>query len=156
MRAQSVETSHRAEKKKAVTPEVTPGRREIGHMLAAFAQALSLGDGRAVAALWEVPALLISDEGTRAVSSLDEVAMFFEGASKDYLARGVFGTRPEIQRLAWVTDRIVSVTVRWPHLSADGRELGRAESSTYILRRNQQEQLRVVAVIAMGVEPESS
>src|SRR5512139_929698 len=61
MRAHGVETVER----KKVAPELTPGRREVGHMLAAFAQALTLGDGRAVAGMWEVPALLISDSGTR-------------------------------------------------------------------------------------------
>lgn len=151
MRTQTIPS---AAGKKVLAPEVASGRREIGHMLAAFAQAVMLGDARSVAALWEVPALVISDEGTRAIATLDEVAMYFEGVSKEYARRGVSGARPEIQRVSWLTDRLVTVVVRWPYLAADGRDLGRVESSTLVLRRNDSDQLRVVAVLEMGEEPE--
>jgi hypothetical protein len=151
MRADAIE---KPAQKTLVVPHVTPGRREVGHMLAAFAQAIMLRDARAVAALWEVPAIVVSDDGTRAVSSYEEVTMYFETTARKYDERGISGARAEIQRVSWLTDRLVTVLVRWPYLAADGLDLGRAESCTYVLRRNESDQLRVVAVIEMGPEPE--
>lgn len=103
-------------------------------MLQRFARAFTSGDGPGAAACWEVPALVAADEGTRAVATLDEVSGFFGGAAGQYHAQGVTGTRVEVQRIDWQTDRLACVTVRWPWLDAQGAEVGRAESSMYIVR----------------------
>ncbi len=140
--------------KRAILSEIAPTKREVAHLLAAFAQAIMLGDARAVATLWEVPALVISDGGTRSLSTTGEVGMYLEGVARRLDERGVSGVRPEIQRMSWSTDRLVTVLVRWPYLSADGCDVGKAETSSYVLRRSDGDHLRVVAVIEMGLEPE--
>lgn len=103
-------------------------------MLQRFARAFTSGDGPGSAACWEVPALVVADEGTRAVGTLDEVAAFFGGAATEYHAQGVTGTRVDVRRIDWHTSRLASVTVRWPWLDAQGAEVGRAESSVYVVR----------------------
>jgi len=120
-------------------------------MLQRFARAFTSGDGPGSAACWEVPALVVADEGTRAVSALDEVAAFFGGAAKQYHAQGVTGTRVDVQHVDWHTSRLASVTVRWPWLDAQGAEVGRAESSVYLVRLTGDE-AKICAVVMRGME----
>lgn len=122
----------------------------IRQMLQSFARAFTTGDGPGAADCWEVPALVANDDGTRAVSSLPEVATFFAGAKEQYNKQGVAGTRPEVQCVEWHTDRIASVTVSWPYLDGEGRELGRSESSTYLVRVTHG-QAKIFAALMQGV-----
>lgn len=119
-------------------------------MLQRFAAAITGGDGPGAAACWDVPALVVAEEGSRAVGSREEVAAFFGGARAQYNAQGVTGTRPDVQRIDWHTPRLASVTVRWPYLDAQGAEVGRAESSVYLVRLTGSE-ARICAVAMLGV-----
>lgn len=124
----------------------------IRQMLQRLARAVTTGDGQGAADCWEVPGLVASDDGTRAVSSLAEAAAFFGGAKEQYNQQGIAGTRPDVQCVEWHTDRIASVTVAWPYLDGDGRELGRSESSTYLVRVDKG-QAKIFAAVMMGVSP---
>lgn len=123
----------------------------IRQMLQRLARAVTTGDGPAAADCWEVPALVANDDGTRAVSSLAEAAAFFGGAKEQYNKQGIAGTRPDVQCVEWHTDRLASVTVSWPYLDAQGRELGRSESSTYLVRV-QHGQAKIFAALMMGIQ----
>jgi ketosteroid isomerase-like protein len=114
-----------------------------------FAGALTAGDAATVASLWETPALVLGDEMAQVVGSRQEVERFFAGAKDEYNKRGISGTRADIQGLDWATDRIAIVTVRWPYLDSSGRERGE-ESSTYILRRDDQGNLKLRAAVMRG------
>ena len=46
-----------------------------------FGKALTSGDAEGIKDCWEVPALVLSDEGSVAVSALSQVATFFAGAA---------------------------------------------------------------------------
>lgn len=127
----------------------------IHDMLQRFARAFTRGDGPGAAACWEVPALVVADEGGRAVGSLDEVAAFFGGAKEEYNREGVTGTRVDVQRIEWQTDRLATVTVRWPHLDGEGRELGRTESSMYVVRISG-DAARICAVVMLGAHADAS
>jgi hypothetical protein len=78
------------------------------------------------------------------------VAAFFGGAQAQYKQQGVSGTRPDVQCVEWHTGHIASVTVNWPYLDGEGRELGRSESSTYLVRVDKGE-AKIFAVLMMGV-----
>jgi hypothetical protein len=119
-------------------------------LLDRFARAFTKGDGPGAAACWEVPALVVSDEGSRAVGSLDEVAAFFGGAAGQYHDLGVADTRAEVQSIRWITERQVLVEVLWPYLDADGQPTGRTESSVYVMRLGDNGQPRIAAVLMMG------
>jgi hypothetical protein len=129
-------------------PEERPDR-EVHAYLESFARALTAGDSRALAAMWDVPAVVVSDQGLHAVASVDEVEAFFAGAKQQYNERGITDTRPDVVGLDWATDRIAIVTVRWPYLDEKGREMG-AESSTYTLRRDDAGDLKMVAIVMRG------
>ena len=125
----------------------------IQQFLDDFATALTAGDGPAVAKLWETPALVLSDTETRAVESPRAVEDFFSGAKEQYNSRGIVDTHAEIQHVYWVTDRIVMVQVRWPYLDSEGSVVGE-EASTYVLRMDEQDQLKLrVAMMQGASEP---
>lgn len=130
---------------------MTGNDQAIHAMLKRFAQAFTTGDGPGAAACWEVPALVVGPEGNRPVGSLDEVAAFFGGAKEQYNAHGVTGTRVDVRSIAWHTHELASVTVRWPWLDGEGREVGRSESSCYVVRLRGDD-AKIVAVLLLGVQ----
>lgn len=115
-------------------------------------RALEAADGRTIGAMWDVPALVVADQGMHAVSSLGEVEQFFSLAALQYQQRGIRQTRAEIVRLDWATDRLAIVRVRWPHLDAAGDEMGE-ETTTYTLRRGDDGDLKICVAVLHG-EPE--
>jgi hypothetical protein len=121
----------------------------VRDFLERLARALTAGDGRAAAALWEIPALVVGDTMTKVVSSREEMEAFFGGAKQQYNTRGVSDTRPDIVRLRWVTDRMAIVEVRWPYLDERGNEVGE-EASTYTIRRDDAGDLKLVAAVMHG------
>jgi hypothetical protein len=135
----------------------TTGRRqriespqaEVQALLDRFARAVTSGDGRTIATMWDVPALVLGDQESRAVSAAAEVEQFFGGAKEQYNARGITDTRGEIVRLDWPTERIAIVEVRWPYLDARGNEVGE-ETSTYTLRRDDSGELKVRVAVMHG------
>jgi hypothetical protein len=114
-----------------------------------YCRAVTLADLPALVAAWETPSFVLSDIGAHAVGSPEEIAKFFAGAKEHYNARGIVDTRADIVRAEWATDRIVTVTVRWPLIERNGRELG-YETSTYMLRRDDSGSLRIRAAIMHG------
>jgi ketosteroid isomerase-like protein len=99
-----------------------------------FAEALTEGDGEAIAKMWQTPAYVLGAEMARVVNTPEEVAEFFGGAREQYNAMGVTDTKAEIVRLDEISDRLVMVRVHWPWLDADDNEIG-GETSTYTLAR---------------------
>ena len=122
---------------------------EVQDLLDQLARALIAGDGEAVAALWETPAIAIGADGVHAVNSREEVAAFFGKGKAQYNAIGVTGTRADLLDLERVGSRIVIAAVRWPHLDASGREVN-SESSDYTLRRDDHGKLKIRSVLMRG------
>jgi len=127
-------------------------RAQVQAFLDRMAQALTLGDGPALASMWEVPALVLGDEDDgRAVTSSAQVEQFFSGAKERYNQRGITDTRADIQHLSWPTDRTAIVEVRWPYLDAQGHEVG-DETSTYTLRRDARGELKLRVTLMHGAK----
>ena len=125
-------------------PRVGPDNAAVRALLAKLARAVTSGDGKAAAAIWATPALVIGDDMALTVGSSADIQDVFGGAKAQYNARGITDTRPDILRLDWVTHRIAIVEVRWPYLAADGDEVGE-ETSTYVIRREPDGQLAIRA-----------
>ena len=129
--------------------EVGPDNAAVRALLAKLARAVTSGDGKAAAAIWATPALVIGDDMALTVGSSTDIQDVFGGAKAQYNARGITDTRPDILRLDWLTHRIAIVEVRWPYLAADGDEVGE-ETSTYIIRREPDGQLAIRAAVLHG------
>jgi ketosteroid isomerase-like protein len=125
---------------------------DVQALLDRMAKALTAGDARTVASLWETPALVVGDEMLMAARTPEEVERFFSGAKDQYNKMGITDTRADIVRLTWATGRIAIVQVRWPYLDAHGEEVGE-ETSTYTLKRNQRGELKLCAAVMHGTAP---
>ena len=130
-----------------------PPKDEFGvqDLLDRAARGVTSGDGAAVAALWEIPAYVLGDDVSMAVSSLEEAAKFLGGGKAQYNALGVVDTRADIEHLEEIGKRLVSVRVRWPWLDANGKEVG-GETSTYTLRRNDAGEWKFRVAVMHGAE----
>lgn len=119
--------------------------------LEALALAFSEGNGPALAEMWETPCFVLSQEEARTLEDADDVKDFCGNARDRYSSRGVTHTRPQIVRVDEITDRIVTVRVRWPWLDRDETEMG-ADVSTYTLRTGDDGDWRVRIAVIHGPE----
>jgi hypothetical protein len=126
--------------------------QRVQQFLDRMAKAVTSGDGKTVAKMWDVPALVLDDHSVRAIGAASELEQFFGGAKQQYNDRGIVDTRADILALAWLTERIAIVEVRWPYLDRDGREVGE-ESSTYTLRFDDENNLRLRVAVMHGATP---
>jgi hypothetical protein len=135
----------------ATTPTMEPfvHEEDVRHYLDLYAHAVTTGDAKAIARMWDFPALVMGDQGARTVSSADELERLFAGVKDQYSARGIIDTRPDIERVEWLTEHIVSADVRWPLFDSDGHERG-AEASTYLLMRDSSGALKLRVAVARG------
>ena len=122
---------------------------EVARLLEELGKAVTAGDGKAAADLWAVPALVLSDQDVRSVSSRDELASFYESAKEEYQAQGITDTRPEVRNLTWITRELALVEVRWPWITESRDEKG-DETSTYVLRRDERGTLKIQVALAHG------
>jgi hypothetical protein len=130
-------------------PVADDDEADVQELLDRMARALTAGDGRAVASLWETPALVVGDEVLQAPRTAAELEQFFGGAKDQYNKMGIVDTRAVIVRLSWASPRIAIAQVRWPYLDARGAEVGE-ETSTYTLRRDPSGALKICAAVMHG------
>jgi hypothetical protein len=121
--------------------------------LAEFAEALSDGDGGAIAEMFEIPALVVGDGMLEALTAKNRIEEFFGGAKEQYEQRGIAEAHADVVHEEHPTDKIAIVQVRWPYLDKDGDEIG-AESSTYTLRRDDEGDYKIVCIVMHGEEDE--
>jgi hypothetical protein len=105
----------------------------IRDALVKIGAALSSGDAHGVAALWDVPGLVLADQGVRQIGSREEVAAFFEASIRSYRDRGTPTATPDLDGIVWITSRIAAVRVDWLAVDAAGVTRDR-ESSFYLMR----------------------
>jgi len=132
-------------------PDSAASRSLVQAFLDRLARALTSGDGETLAFLWQTPSYVLGDHDLRVVATPDDVRAFFGAAKDQYNARGITGTRADVQALDWLTERIAVVRVRWPYLDARGEEVGE-ETSTYTLRRDDSGQLKLCVAVMHGAQ----
>lgn len=121
----------------------------VEDFLERYARALSSGDLDGVVACWEVPALVLSDEGAIAVGEGEEVRRFFASAVEWYRTEGLASTRPTAVEVTELSPRVAGVDVEWSALDADGVERLR-EGSHYLLRLDDSGRPRIRVTVAPG------
>jgi hypothetical protein len=106
---------------------------QIREVLERLGEALSQADLKAVASCWEVPALVLSDQGTIAVAAMGEIERFFDEAVHAYQSQGIVSTSPVVERIEPLSEKLSAVDVRWPAVDSTGNERW-TERSHYILQ----------------------
>lgn len=120
---------------------------QIGQFLEQLGQALSEGDLHRAANCWKVPALVLSDDGATAVSASSEVEEFFSQAAEWYHLQGIASTKPEIERVDMLSEKLAAVDVRWPSFDASGKEKS-SERSHYIVQLAEDGQVYIRVALA--------
>ena len=126
-------------------------RDRIQAFLERYGAAIGSGDLDTAATCWAVPALILADEGAIPVESRDEIEAFFGQAVAAYRSEGLVETRPEIERIETLSDRLVSVDVRWPAFDAAGAERA-SERSRYVLRLGAEDNLEIQVAVTLTAD----
>jgi hypothetical protein len=105
---------------------------QIEQLLKHLGQALNAGDLQAVSDCWEVPGLVFSNEGAIAITDKKQLNEIFAKATESYRSQGIASTKPELERIDMLSDKLAAVDVRWPSFDKAGKEKG-SERSHYIL-----------------------
>jgi len=121
----------------------------IGEFLRRYGKALSVGDLQAIADCWGIPALVLSDQGARAVSEVAEIHQFFADAVEWYRSQGLVETKHELERVEHLGQRLVSVDVIWNALDQTGAKKS-TEHSRYILSTDVDGFLRIRVAISIA------
>lgn len=119
---------------------------QIVALLQRIGLSMSANDVQGVASCWEVPALVLSYEGVMAVTDRDQIETFFAQAIEWYRSQGVVTTRPELERIDMLSEKLASVDVRWPAFDASGAEMS-TERSHYLVQLGQDGQVRIRAAL---------
>ncbi len=121
----------------------------IDAFLGQLGQALTSGHVPAIVAAWDIPALVLSVEGGRAVNTIAEIEAFYTGALDWYHSQGVIAIRPETWAAASLCPGLWSVEVRWSACDAAG-DWSPSDHSHYVLRETCAGGLRISVAIGLN------
>jgi hypothetical protein len=120
-------------------------------MLEHYGEALGAGDLDAIAGSWDIPSLVLSDQGSIAVTERQQVKDFFAQAVQWYKTQGYASTHPQVEQVYNLSPRLAMCDVLWPMLDASGTEKGR-ERASYVLRLGEDGKLRIVVAFTSPSE----
>ena len=123
---------------------------EIRKLLEVLGNALTAGDLETVAKCWDLPAMLLSDQGSVVVNSESQIRRSFAHAVQWYRSHGLVSTKPEIQKLEQLTGVLFAVDVRWPAFDAAGAEKS-SERSQYIIKVAADHEPRICVALSRTV-----
>jgi hypothetical protein len=104
----------------------------INQLLGDLGRNLSAGDLAGVSNCFEIPVVFLSDDGATILTDLEQLKTLFAQASQWYQSRGLVSTKPELERIDLLSEKLAAVDVRWPAFDASGQEKF-SERSHYIL-----------------------
>jgi hypothetical protein len=125
---------------------MNPTDEHLRRFLVSYGEALSAGDLKAISGCYIVPSLVLSDEGSVPIASREEIEAAFDGAAQRYRAQGLVAVRPTLLASEALTERLVSVDVRWDYLDEEGRS-GQQNGFRYVLRLEDGESPKIQVVI---------
>jgi hypothetical protein len=100
---------------------MNPTDEHLRRFLVRYGEALSAGDLKAISGCYVVPSLVLSDTGSVPIAAREEIEAAFDGAAERYRAQGLVGVRPTLVASEALSERLVSVDVRWDYLDEQGR-----------------------------------
>ena len=125
---------------------MNPTDEHLRRFLVRYGDALSAGDLKAISGFYAVPALVLSDTGSVPIAAREEVEAAFEGAAERYRAQGLVAVRPTLVASEVLSERLVSVDMRWDYLDERGRS-ARQNGYRYVLRLEEGASPKIQVVI---------
>jgi hypothetical protein len=114
--------------------------------LVRYGEALSAGDLKAISGCYAVPSLVLADTGSVPIAAREEIEAAFDGAAERYRAQGLVAVRPTLVASEVLSERLVSVDVRWDYLDEQGRS-AQQNGYRYVLRLEDEVSPKIQVVI---------
>ena len=124
-----------------------PNRGSLEAFFARYGEALSAGDLKGISGCYGVPAFVLSDEGARPKATRAEIEGDFEGAAERFRDQGLVAARPTVLASESLTEKLLSVDVRWDYLDEEGRS-AQQDGYRYALRLEEDVGPQICVVIA--------
>ncbi len=125
---------------------MNPTDEHLRRFLVRYGEALSAGDLKAVSGCYAVPSLVLSDTGSVPIAAREEIEAAFDGAAERYRAQGLVAVRPTLVASEALSERLVSVEVRWDYLDEQGRS-AHQNGYRYVLRLEDEGSPKIQVVI---------
>jgi hypothetical protein len=125
---------------------MNPTDENLRRFLVRYGEALAVGDLKAISGCYAIPALVLSDAGSVPISARQEIEAAFEGAAERYREQGLVALRPILLASEAISERLLSVDVRWEYLDEQGRS-AQQNGYRYVLRLQDLASPRIQVVI---------
>ena len=125
---------------------MNPTDEHLRRFLVRYGEALSAGDLKAISGCYAVPSLVLSDTGSVPITAREEIEVAFGGAAERYRAQGLVAVRPTLVASEALSERLVSVEVRWDYLDEQGRS-AQQNGYRYVLRLEDEASPKIQVVI---------
>jgi hypothetical protein len=125
---------------------MNPTDEHLRRFLVRYGEALSAGDLKAISDCYAVPSLVLSDAGSVPIAAREEIEAAFDGAAERYREQGLVGLRPTLIASEALSERLVSVDVRWEYLDEQGRS-AQQNGYRYVLRLEDEASPKIQVVI---------
>src|SRR5918997_2668966 len=125
---------------------MNPTDEHLQTFLARYGEALSAGDLKAISGCYALPSLVLSDAGSISITTPTEIEAAFDGAAERYRAQGLVAVRPTLLASEVLSERLVSVEVRWDYLDEQGRS-AQQNGYRYVLRLEDESSPKIQVVI---------
>ena len=125
---------------------MNPTDEHLRRFLVRYGEALAAGDLKAISGCYAVPALVLSDAGSVPIAARQEIEAAFDGAAERYRAQGLVALRPTLVASEALSERLVSVDVRWDYLDEQGRS-AQHNGYRYVLRLQDEGSPKIQVVI---------
>jgi hypothetical protein len=125
---------------------MNPPDEHLRRFLVRYGEGLSAGDLKAISDCYAIPALVLSDAGGVPISTREEIESAFDGAAERYRAQGLVDIRPTLVASEALSERFLSVDVRWDYLDEQGRS-AQQNGYRYVLRLQDEASPKIQVVI---------
>jgi hypothetical protein len=125
---------------------MNPTDEHLRRFLVRYGEALAAGDLQAISGCYTVPALVLSDAGSVPISTREEIESAFDGAAERYRAQGLVDLRPTLISSEALSEKLLSVDVRWEYLDEQGRS-AQQNGYRYVLRLQDEASPKIQVVI---------
>jgi hypothetical protein len=125
---------------------MNPTDENLRRFLVRYGEALAAGDLKVISGCYALPALVLSDEGSVPISARQEIEVAFDGAAERYREQELVGLRPILGASEAISERLLSVDVRWEYLDEQGRS-AQQNGYRYVLRLQDEASPKIQVVI---------
>jgi hypothetical protein len=125
---------------------MNPTDERLRRFLVRYGEALAAGDLKVISGCYALPALVLSDAGSVPISARQEIEVAFDGAAERYREQGLVDIRPTLLASEAISERLLSVDVRWEYLDEQGRS-AQQNGYRYVLRLQDEASPKIQVVI---------